>query len=158
MEGTTAETVVASAPEAIEEAVDNPSESNQATTESNGMAQPETAGALGPSADDPMLGFLTLLAKVERPACANCESKDLSPMFFCNTCGNLWIRHCQSAFLFLFLSFELIFITHPRGVSQKFQQDKPSVPCASKTRTAPKCSLAMTSRACHPTQRSPRGR
>ena len=37
--------------------------------------------------EDPMLGFLTLLAKVERPACANCESKDLSPMFFCNTCG-----------------------------------------------------------------------
>lgn len=39
------------------------------------------------SSEDPMLGFLTLLAKVERPACANCESKDLSPMFFCNTCG-----------------------------------------------------------------------
>lgn len=39
------------------------------------------------TAEDPMLGFLTLLAKVERPACANCESKDLSPMFFCNTCG-----------------------------------------------------------------------
>jgi hypothetical protein len=39
------------------------------------------------TAEDPMLGFLTLLAKVERPACANCESKDLSPMFFCNTCS-----------------------------------------------------------------------
>ncbi len=37
--------------------------------------------------EDPMLGFLTLLAKVERPSCANCESKDLSPMFFCNTCS-----------------------------------------------------------------------
>lgn len=34
------------------------------------------------TSEDPMLGFLTLLAKVERPACANCESKDLSPMFF----------------------------------------------------------------------------
>jgi len=40
-----------------------------------------------PTAADPMLGFLTLLAKVERPACANCELKDISPMFFCNTCG-----------------------------------------------------------------------
>ena len=42
------------------------------------------------TADDPMLGFLTLLAKVERPSCANCESKDLSPMFFCNTCGKFY--------------------------------------------------------------------
>ena len=48
--------------------------------------QPEQV-KLSATTEDPMLGFLTLLAKVERPACANCESKDLSPMFFCNTCS-----------------------------------------------------------------------
>lgn len=48
--------------------------------------QPELV-KLSATTEDPMLGFLTLLAKVERPACANCESKDLSPMFFCNTCS-----------------------------------------------------------------------
>ena len=46
-------------------------------------------------ADDPMLGFLTLLAKVERPACANCESKDVSPMFYCNTCGKFVVPYFQ---------------------------------------------------------------
>lgn len=47
------------------------------------------------TSEDPMLGFLTLLAKVERPACANCESKDLSPMFFCNTCSKLFVNVLQ---------------------------------------------------------------
>lgn len=59
-----------------------------------GAPEPGAAGALSTPGDDPMLGFLTLLAKVERPACANCESKDLSPMFYCNTCGKLrFSRH-----------------------------------------------------------------
>lgn len=45
------------------------------------------------TSDDPMLGFLTLLAKVERPSCANCELKDVSPMFYCNTCGKSRIQN-----------------------------------------------------------------
>ena len=91
------------------EVVDNSSESNQTTAESNRMGQPETAGAaLGP-ADDPMLGFLTLLAKVERPACANCESKDLSPMFFCNTCGNLSLSIAFPTRDIPFRSYRLLF-------------------------------------------------
>lgn len=56
------------------------------------------------SSDDPMLGFLTLLAKVERPSCANCELKDVSPMFYCNTCGKFLlctIRKLQNYLLFL---------------------------------------------------------
>merc|ERR1740128_191747 len=41
-----------------------------------------------------MLGFLTLLAKVERPSCSNCELKDVSPMFYCNTCAQFFPEYC----------------------------------------------------------------
>lgn len=69
--------------------------------------QPPTAEDNKPTItpnEDPMLGFLTLLAKVERPSCANCESKDLSPMFFCNTCGRVLPRTNLIQLIFHYLS------------------------------------------------------
>ena len=68
-----------------EESPDN----SDATSTSNNSS-PKTQE----TSDDPMLGFLTLLAKVERPSCSNCELKDVSPMFYCNTCGKFFTEYC----------------------------------------------------------------
>jgi len=69
-----------------EESPDN----SDATSTSNNSS-PKTQE----TSDDPMLGFLTLLAKVERPSCSNCELKDVSPMFYCNTCAQAICSVCK---------------------------------------------------------------
>ena len=88
--------------------------------------------------EDPMLGFLTLLAKVERPACANCESKDLSPMFFCNTCGRFPLSSNYWSFKLYIMSIKA----------------RQYAPYANKTLTAQKCFHVMMLPVFHRTPRN----
>lgn len=68
---------------------DSSSSSGEVTMETKtAEEQPETtqSALLMTSVEDPMLGFLTLLGQPSKPSCANCENKDQTPMYYCNTC------------------------------------------------------------------------